>query len=98
MQTFKYKQKDKTQMLVEFHLKMLYSVHKNKKAPAYMLKSILISLDKMEFNRLLPEYRNRALEIIKLLKPNCYQIMIDIFALKNEVDFFIQLVATKMSE
>jgi len=38
-------------MLVEFHLKMLHSVHKNKKAPAYMLKSILISLDKLKFDR-----------------------------------------------
>ena len=85
-------------MLVEFHLKMLYSVHKNKKAPAYMLKSILISLDKLKFNRLHPEYRSRALEIIKLLKPNCYQIMIDIFELKNEINFFIELCATKMSE
>ena len=52
MQSIKFKKKDQTSMLVEFHLKMLYSVHKNKKAPAYMLKSILISLDKLEFNRL----------------------------------------------
>ena len=34
-------------LLVDFHLKMVYSAHKNKKAPAYMLKSILISLDKV---------------------------------------------------
>ena len=36
---------DQTSLFVDFHLKMLYSAHKNKKAPAYMLKSILISLD-----------------------------------------------------
>jgi hypothetical protein len=40
-----------TQMLIEFHLKLLYSTHKNRRAPAYMLKSILISLDQMTFDR-----------------------------------------------
>lgn len=68
-------------MLVDFHLKMLYSVHKDKKAPAYMLKSILVSLDKLEFNR--ESFQKRAFEMIKLLKPNCYQIMIDIFKMQN---------------
>lgn len=57
-------------MLVEFHFKMLFSVQKSKKAPAYMLKSILISLDRLEFDR--DKYRERAQEMIKVLKPNCY--------------------------
>lgn len=57
-------------MCVEFHLKMLYSVHKNKKAPAYMLKSILVSLNKLPFERL--QFRERAFEMLKILKPNCY--------------------------
>ena len=65
-----YAENTQNSMFVEFHLKMLYSVHKNKKAPAYMLKSILVSLDKIEFER--EKYKSRAQEMIKLLKPNCY--------------------------
>jgi hypothetical protein len=49
---------------------MMYSVQKSKKAPAYMLKSILISLDKLEFDR--EKYKKNAQEMIKVLKPNCY--------------------------
>jgi hypothetical protein len=82
-------------MLVEFHLKMLYSVHKNKKAPAYMLKSILISLDKLEFDR--AKYLQRAKDFVKLLKPNCYQIMIDIFGMKEDLEFFSELAQAKMT-
>ena len=61
---------DTNLMLVEFHLKILYSVHKNKKAPAYMLKSILISLDKLKFDR--SSFKERAFEMMKIVKPNCY--------------------------
>ena len=43
--------KDETEVVIEFHFKMLYSVNKNKKTPTYMLKSILISLDKVEFDK-----------------------------------------------
>lgn len=89
---------DLKSLLVEFHLKMLYSAHKNKKAPAYMLKSILISLDKIDFDRLKTEYRSKALEVLKLLKPNCYQIMIEIFSLKNEMQFFKELAEQKIKE
>lgn len=71
---------DTSAILVEFHLKILYSVQKNKKSPAYMLKSILISLDKIKFDRL--SFKNRALEMIKLIRPNCYEIMIEIFSMK----------------
>ena len=80
---------DRDIMCVEFHLKMLYSVHKNKKAPAYMLKSILVSLDKLKFDRSL--FKPRAQEMMQILKPNCYQIMIDIFGMKNDVEFFYEL-------
>ena len=67
---------------------MLYSAHKNKKAPAYMLKSVLISLDKIKFDRLRDDYKKKALDVLKLLKPNCYQIMIDIFCLKKTLNAF----------
>ena len=42
---------DEPSFVVDFYLKLLYSSHKNKKAPAYMFKSILISLDKINFDR-----------------------------------------------
>ena len=63
-----------------------------------MLKSILISLDKIDFDRLKTEYRSKALEVLKLLKPNCYQIMIEIFSLKNEMQFFKELAEQKIKE
>lgn len=65
--------------LVDFYLKLLYSTHKNKKAPAYMLTSILSSLDKVNFDRNKKAYKFKALEILKLMKPQSYQIMIEIF-------------------
>ena len=83
-------------MLVEFLLKMLYSVNKNKKAPAYMLKSILISLDMLDFDR--PKYKERAQEILMTLKPNLYQLMIDIFKMKDDIEFFASLCESKMKE
>lgn len=83
-------------MLVEFHLKMVYSVHKNKKAPTYMLKSLLVSLDKLKFDRL--SYIGRAKELMQLMKPNCYQIMIDIFGMKDDTAFFEELANTKMTQ
>lgn len=82
--------------IVEFHFKMLYSVNKNKKTPTYMLKSILISLSKLEFNK--DDFKERAKELLAQFKPNCYQAMIDIFKLHNEMDFFEQLVNEKMKE
>ena len=57
---------DQISLFVDFHLKMLYSAHKNKKAPAYMLKSILISLDKVDFDRLNENYKKKALDVLKL--------------------------------
>jgi hypothetical protein len=89
---------DETSLLVEFHLKLLYSAHKNKKAPAYMLKSVLVSLDGVHFDRLKAEYKQKALEVLKLLKPNCYQIMIDIFGLGGELAFFKELATLKIAE
>jgi diphthamide synthase subunit DPH2 len=89
---------DETSLFVDFHLKMLYSAHKNKKAPAYMLKSILVSLNKIEFDRLREDYKKKALDVLKLLKPNCYQIMIDIFSLQNEIEFFKDLAELKITE
>ena len=50
-----------------------------------MLKSILISLDKIEFDRENETYRKKALEMIEILKSNCYQKMIDVFKLEGEV-------------
>ena len=75
---------------------MLYSAHKNKKAPAYMLKSILISLDKIDFDRSREDYKKKALDVLKLLKPNCYEIMIEIFKLQNEIKFFTDLAELKI--
>ena len=91
-------QNDEMSFLVDFYLKLLYSTHKNKKAPAYMLKSILISLDKIKFDRNKESYRVKALDILKLLKPNCYQIMIEIFGFNNEKQFFLDLAKQKMTE
>lgn len=71
--------------MVDWSLKLLYSSHKNKKTPAYMLKSILISLDKIEFDRENAVYRKKALEMIEILKSNCYQKMIDVFKLEGEL-------------
>jgi hypothetical protein len=87
---------DETSLFVDLHLKMLYSAHKNKKAPAYLLKSILISLDKITFERGL--YKQKAKDTLKLLKPNCYQLMIEIFGLENELDFFKDLASEKIKE
>ena len=74
--------------MVAFYMKLLYSTHKNKKAPAYMLKSILICLDKLDFDRQRQDYKIKALNILSLLKPNCYEIIIKIFSLYDEVEFF----------
>lgn len=63
-----------------------------------MLKSILYSLDKLNFDRTKESYKKKALDILKLLKPNCYQIMIEIFGLKNEQLFFLDLIKGKMVE
>lgn len=87
---------DQISLFVDFHLKMLYSAHKNKKAPAYMLKSILISLDKVDFDRLNENYKKKALDVLKLLKPNCYEIMIEIFKLQHEIEFFTSLAELKL--
>ena len=74
--------------MVDFHLKLLYSSHKNKKAPTYMLKSILEALDLITFDRDNLEYKKKALKVVELLKSNCYQKMIEIFKLHDEIKFF----------
>lgn len=77
---------------------MLYSAHKNKKAPAYMLKSILTSLDKINFDRAREDYKKKALDVLKLLKPNCYEVMIEIFKLQQEIEFFTELAELKLEQ
>lgn len=63
-----------------------------------MMKSILISLDKIEFDRENKVYRKKALEMIEILKSNCYQKMIEVFKLENEIQFFKQMAVKKMEE
>ena len=87
---------DQISLFVDFHLKMLYSAHKNKKAPAYMLKSILTSLDRIDFDRAREDYKKKALDVLKLLKPNCYEVMIEIFKLQHEQEFFTELAELKL--
>ena len=50
-----------------------------------MMKSILISLQKVEFDRENEVYRKKALEMIEILKSNCYQKMIEVFKLECEI-------------
>ena len=71
--------------MVDWSLKLLYSSHKNKKTPSYVMKSILISLQKVEFDRENEVYRKKALEMIEILKSNCYQKMIEVFKLEDEI-------------
>ena len=61
-----------------------------------MLKSILISLDKLKFDR--EAYKPRAQELVSVLKPNCYQVMIDIFGMKEDNEYFHELAQTKFKE
>ena len=84
--------------MVDFHLKLLYSSHKNKKAPTYMLKSILEALDLITFDRDNQEYKKKALKVVELLKSNCYQKMIEIFKLHDEIKFFQQIAYKKLRE
>ena len=84
--------------MVDFLLKLLYSSHKNKKTPAYMLKSILISLEKIEFDRENEVYRQKAMDLVQVLKANCYQKMIELFKLESEIEFFHQLAIKKLEE
>mmetsp|Transcript_1928 Transcript_1928/g.2758 ORF Transcript_1928/g.2758 Transcript_1928/m.2758 type:complete len:290 (+) Transcript_1928:426-1295(+) len=86
------------QLLVELHFKILYSAHKNKKSPSYLLKGILISLKGIEFDRQDPKIRARAKEITKLLKPSSYEFMIEIFDLSEETEFFNELTLQKLKE
>jgi len=61
-----------------------------------MLKSILISLNKIKFDR--DSFKNRAFEMIKMLRPNCYEIMIEIFSMKGDQTFFSGFAQEKMKE
>jgi len=89
LQTFQpYSEESANRMLVEFHFKLLFSANKNKKSPTYMLKAILKSLKEIKFDREEEETRERAKEMIKIVKPTHYQFMIETFGLNDESEFF----------
>ena len=58
-------------MSVKFHLKILYSVYKNKNEPTYMLKSILVNFDK-KLKLDSSAYKKHAFDVIKIVKPSSY--------------------------